>query len=309
MHPAASIIFFTTASGLGYGLAAVLGFGVLDPASLSAKIAHVLALALIAGGLLSSTLHLRNPQRAWRAFSQWRTSWLSREGVLAVATFVPLTINAFATVFLSRHIGVAGLLGALGAVATVYSTSMIYASLRSVQAWNTPLTSVCYLLHAAAGGTLLASLFAATASGGSLRMLLVLSVLLLVAAWVVKFAWRARLRTLAPLSTPESATGLGVIGRVRPFEAPHVNDNYLTSEMGFRVARKHADKLFAIAVALGGGVPSLVVVSVLLFGDQGGAWPSLALAAALASHALGMVTERWLFFAEAKHAVMTYYGR
>ena len=108
MHPAASIIFFTTASGLGYGLAAVLGRGVLDPAAIATRIAHVLALALIAAGLLSSTLHLRNPQRAWRAFSQWRSSWLSREGVLAVATFVPLTINAFAAVFLSRQIAVAG---------------------------------------------------------------------------------------------------------------------------------------------------------------------------------------------------------
>src|SRR5690606_12681279 len=100
-HPALSIIAFTTASGLGYGLAAVLGLGLLDPAAFSTKIAHVLALALVAGGLLASTLHLRNPQRAWRALSQWRSSWLSREGVMAVATFVPLCVSAWATVFQS----------------------------------------------------------------------------------------------------------------------------------------------------------------------------------------------------------------
>ena len=90
MHPAPSIIIFTTLSGLGYGLAAVLGLGLLDPAALATKLAYLLALALISGGLLSSTLHLGNPQRAWRALSQWRSSWLSREGVLAILTFAPL---------------------------------------------------------------------------------------------------------------------------------------------------------------------------------------------------------------------------
>src|SRR5690606_14732396 len=97
MHPAYSIIAFTTLSGLGYGLAAVLGLGLLDPAAVSTKLAHVLALGLITGGLLASTLHLGNPQRAWRALSQWRTSWLSREGVSAIATFIPLTVTAYAS--------------------------------------------------------------------------------------------------------------------------------------------------------------------------------------------------------------------
>ena len=120
MHPALSIIVFTTASGLGYGLAAVLGLGLLDPAAWSTKIAHLLALVLIAGGLVSSTLHLGNPQRAWRAFSQWRTSWLSREGVLAVITFVPLTVNAFAVIFLDRHLAWAGIAGTVLSGVTVY---------------------------------------------------------------------------------------------------------------------------------------------------------------------------------------------
>ena len=78
MHPAYSIIVFTTLSGLGYGLAVVLGLGFLDPASLSTKIAYVVSIGLIGIGLSSSLLHLGNPQRAWRALSQWRSSWLSR---------------------------------------------------------------------------------------------------------------------------------------------------------------------------------------------------------------------------------------
>ena len=306
MHPALSIIVFTSVSGFGYGLAAMLGLGLLDPAAISAKIAHVLALALISAGLLSSTLHLGNPQRAWRAFSQWRSSWLSREGVMAVLTFVPLCISAYAAVFQSRHLPVAGLLGALGAGVTVYCTSMIYASLRSVQAWHTPLTPACYLLFSAAGGSLLGAFFALVAGQGA-RLLLGLALIFLTAAWVVRFAWRRRLKTLAPLSTPESATGLGAIGRVRLFERPHINDNYLTREMGFRVARKHADKLFAIAVLAGGAIPTLLILMLLATGATG--WTAiLAAIAAIAAHALGVLVERWLFFAEAKHAVMSYYG-
>src|SRR5690606_7954573 len=137
MHPALSIIVFTSVSGLGYGLAAVLGLGLLDPAFPWVGAAHLLALTLISGGLLSSTLHLGNPQRAWRAFSQWRSSWLAREGVMAVISFVPLCVSAWLALFEGRYSPIAGVLGAAGSAVTVYCTSMIYASLRSVQAWNT----------------------------------------------------------------------------------------------------------------------------------------------------------------------------
>src|SRR3954469_7238611 len=110
MHPAPSIIVFTTLSGLGYGLAALLGLGILDPAALSTKAAHLVALAMICGGLMSSTLHLGNPQRAWRALTQWRSSWLSREGVMAIATFLPLVCSAWATILDDRYLVVPGLL-------------------------------------------------------------------------------------------------------------------------------------------------------------------------------------------------------
>src|SRR3954453_13484924 len=124
MHPALSIIVFTTLSGLGYGLAAVLGLGPLDPAALSTKLAHLLALGMIAGGLLSSTLHLGNPQRAWRALTQWRSSWLSREGVMAIATFAPLVCSAIAAWWAGRPLVLVGLAGSVLAMVTVYCTAM-----------------------------------------------------------------------------------------------------------------------------------------------------------------------------------------
>lgn len=304
MHPALSIIAFTVCSGLGYGLAAVIGLGGLDPATAAGKAAHVVAGLLIAGGLMSSTLHLGNPQRAWRAFSQWRSSWLSREGVLAVASFVPLSIMTLAALFQGTSVPAAGAAMALLAAATVYSTAMIYASLKSVHAWRTPLTPACYLLFAMAGGLVAATFFAAL-GGGPTSLLAGFAILALAAAWAVKLAWRHRMLREAPISTPESATGLGDIGRVRPFEAPHTNPNYLTREMGFRVARKHAAKLAVIALLLGGVAPALLLVLAMATGGAAGV--VLTFLAAL-SHVAGMLIERWLFFAEARHAVMNYYA-
>lgn len=304
MHPAPSIIIFTTLSGLGYGLAAMLGLGLLDPSAVATKIAHVLALAMISGGLLASTLHLGNPQRAWRALSQWRSSWLSREGVMALATFVPLTLSAWFAVIDGRYVPAVGVVGAMMCAATVYCTGMIYASLRSIQGWNTQATPLCYLLFAAAGGLVLATAFAAIV-GGSTTVPAIVGIVAVIAAWYAKHVWWIRLRTLSPLSTPETATGLSGIGRVRLFERPHINDNYLTREMGFKVARKHALKLSKLAMISGGAVPILLLVVAMLSGA--GAMTITASVLAVAFYALGVVTERWLFFAEAKHAVMNYY--
>lgn len=304
MHPAFSIIVFTTLSGLGYGLAAVLGLGLLDASTLSVKLAHIGALMMIAAGLLSSTLHLGNPQRAWRALSQWRSSWLSREGVMAIATFVPLTTSAWFAIVEGRSLAVAGLIGTVMCVVTVYCTAMIYGSLRSIQAWNTGLTPLCYLLFAGAGGFLLASV-AGYSSGTGGTVCAVIAILFVVAAWTAKYQWWLRLRTLVPLSTPESATGLGNIGHVRLFERPHVNENYLTREMGFKVARKHALKLSRLAILSGGLAPVLLLLVAIL---AGGAAAVPAAVLAVFCYALGLVVERWLFFAEARHAVMNYYG-
>ena len=173
MHPAPSIIVFTTLSGLGYGLAAVLGLGLLDPAALATKLAYLLALALISGGLLSSTLHLGNPQRAWRALSQWRSSWLSREGVMAIADLRAAALLGHRRAGRAAAISCSpGLLGTALAIVTVYCTAMIYASLKSVQAWHTPLTPLCYLLFAAVGRLPRGAVFAAAGGGDGLGFML-----------------------------------------------------------------------------------------------------------------------------------------
>lgn len=309
MHPAPSIIIFTVMSGLGYGLAVVLGLGLLDPAAIATKAAHGIALCLISGGLLSSTLHLGNPQRAWRALSQWRSSWLSREGVLALATFVPLLWSAWASIFNERYLALPGLVGALGALATVFCTSKIYASLKSIDAWHTPLTTVCYLLFSVSGG-LVAGCLAAYLSGSANAVILALAAIAAcLAAWFAKFRWRQRLSHVAPTSSPETATGLGGLGTVRLMEPPHMTDNYLTREMVFRIGRKHADKLFKLSVGAGAVLPSAALLLSVPAAVTGQTTIAAALAlAGLVGHCLGLLTERWLFFAEARHAVSNYYG-
>src|SRR5271165_2264139 len=103
MHPARSIVFFTTASGAGFALLMLLGLGaplgLLPDSGWFAFAALAVGTALATAGLGSSALHLGRPERAWRAFSQWRSSWLSREGVFAVLTFVPTAVFGIAWVF------------------------------------------------------------------------------------------------------------------------------------------------------------------------------------------------------------------
>jgi DMSO reductase anchor subunit len=301
MHPAYSIIVFTTLSGLGYGLAVVLGLGFLDPSLLSTKLAYLTSLALVGIGLMSSLLHLGNPQRAWRALSQWRSSWLSREGVMAIATFVPLTLSAALAIFANRYDLILGLITVLGAAMTVYCTSMIYASLKTVDSWHTNLTPACFILFSLAGGFLFASAFL----GGNGLVAELLALLFVLLALIAKLVWRKRATMLLPISTPETATGLGFIGKVRLFERPHSLDNYLTREMGFRVARKHASKLWVVAFVFGVVLPILALLLALAIG--GGLAAQITLVLGVVAYALGIFVERWLFFAEAKHAVMNYY--
>src|SRR5437667_1068756 len=142
MHPALSIVFFTTASGAGFALLLLIGLAVplgLLPANGGFGFAALAtAFVLAAGGLVSSVFHLGHPERAWRAFSQWRSSWLSREGVASVATYLPALGFAFGWVWLGDVRGVWGALGlltALGALATLACTGMIYASLPTIQRW------------------------------------------------------------------------------------------------------------------------------------------------------------------------------
>jgi DMSO reductase anchor subunit len=308
MNPAPSIIVFTTASGAGYGLLFWLGLlrplGLLPASTNFALVSLVLALALITVGLVSSTLHLGNPQRAWRAVSQWRSSWLSREGVAAIATYVPTVLFGLGLSFgMAGLTVVGGLLAAAGAVATVYCTAMIYASLKPIRQWSHPLVVPGYLVLSAFSGAAVLAMLAAFWGGGAVPA--VLALLAGAGALLLKRAYWQAIDTAVPDATAESATSLGFIGKVRPLDPPHTESNYLLREMGFRVARKHAEKLRLLALVGGFAVPMLLALLALLLGG-GAAMAALTLGAVLALG--GLLVERWLMFAEATHTVTLYYG-
>lgn len=311
MHPALSVIVFTSASGAGYGLLAWLGLlvltGALPREGALGSVALFLALAAVTAGLLSSTLHLGRPERAWRAFSQWRTSWLSREGVMAVLTYVPAGLLWLFWTFGGRSsplLALLGLLTGLGALGTIAVTAMIYASLKPVRQWNSGLTVQNYLaLGIYSGGLALVFLF--HAFGYQPVGLTVASVAAGLAALALKLLYWRFIDSTPSASTIGSATGLGGLGRVTQFEAPHTEENYLLKEMGFRIARKHAARLRVVALLLAFALPLVALHLALLLPPVAAA---LVTCVGLVSALAGILTERWLFFAEAKHTVTLYYG-
>ncbi len=310
MHPAYSVIAFTVGSGAGFGLLAALAFAILTGPAVSTRGFYVcvfaLAFVFAIGGLLASTLHLGRPERAWRAFSQWRTSWLSREGVAAVAALACAGGLALAAV-LDAPLGVqrglaAATLGLAGL--TVWCTGMIYESLTTIRAWNHRLVTEIYLVLAAASGAALYHL-CLTLAGGPARSTALASVALLAFGGILKFAyWRSIDDAARPL-TAGDATGLGHLGRVRALDPPHTQANYIMREMGFVVARRHARKLRRIALGVGFVLPIALLASSLVAGVWLGAIAALAACVAMLA---GLLVERWLFFAEAQHVVTLYYG-
>ena len=288
MHPAKSVILFTTLSGLGFGLLIWLGVGLPDVSGWVAFAFFVLAYLLAVGGLVSSTFHLGRPEPGLKAFSQWRTSWLSREGWASVTALAAMAVYGAGLVFFETRLTLLGWLGAGLSLATVFITSMIYTQLKSVPRWHMPLTPALFLSLALPGGALLAG------QTSWAIPLLILAGLVQIAHWLRGDGALARSGT-----TMASATGL-TGGTVRAFEPPHTGPNYLLREMVYVVGRKHAAKLRVIAILLMTVVPAICLVV---------PFSHLLAAVAVLSHLAGVATSRWLFFAEAEHVVGLYYGK
>ena len=289
MHPSPSVIIFTALSGLGFGLLAFLGLKMPDVTGVLAFIFFVIGFGLAVGGLISSTFHLGRPERSLKAFKQWRSSWLSREAIAAVFTLSVMAVYAIGRIFFNYDIRILGVAGAIMSIVTVFTTSMIYAQLKSIPRWNTTLTPAYFLSLSLAGGALLA---------GQIKFCLLL---LLISGIIQLLVWIKGDRALALSGTTiESGTGLGTIGRVRAFEPPHTGTNYLLKEFVHIVGRKHSAKLRIMALILMIGTPILLLS--LSF--------SYFLAAlSVISHIAGLFISRWLFFAEAEHVVGLYYGK
>ena len=309
MNPSLAVIFLTLFSGAGFGLMAMVALvndfaidGGLSP--LRTTILVALALLLVTIGMMSSTAHLANPKNAWRAFTRWRTSWLAREGVFAVL-FYPVAIAYLGWVFFTNtdQDGGALVLGSVAALiglVTIFCQGMIYACLRTIRQWHTPLVPAnFYALGLALGMTILAA--SQMVVHGPDLILASTACALLVAAGVMKaiyYFWIG-----APSGTTlQTATGF-TRGPVRLLDQGHTFGTFLTHEFSNCISRARA-RNFKIAVY---GLGFIAPTAILLVAAHMTLGLGVLLAPLLAFIGIGL--ERYLFFVEAQHVVNLYHGR
>lgn len=301
MKPALSVIFFTVASGAGLGLLVWLLI-----ASLMAE--HIrmdattfyqgaaIAAALITAGLISSTLHLANRKNAIYALTRIRTSWLAREGLLALVLYPLAALHLYALQSgLPQVTPITLWLLVAVAIAVLYCTGMIYGCLKTIPRWNTWMTPVKYVLFGLMSGAVLlpAVLTLRPPEVGPVGKPM-LAILLLAVGLVLYLAYL--LKHPRKQHTINDALGFQR-GRVRLLEVGHSHGTFLTHEFGFTVAREKARMLRWIAI-----VCAFVVPMILCYFTK---WFWLASIICM----IGLLVERWLFFAEAEHVVRLYHGQ
>ena len=327
MRPHPSILFFTVLAGAAQGLLVLLvmverGALVDWPPAVVASGAW-LVLALLAGGLAASVFHLGRPERAWRAASQWRSSWLSREVIvlpaLMAVVFVHAALLQSGAAPTSDLVRITGALAIALAIVLWVCTAMIYACLRMVQAWATPLTPFAFIaIGLATGAALLAAWSAGVAPGlferGVLdarvahlsRGMAGLALLCTVLSVIAKGAWWRRLNALRPASTLQSALAIPRPD-IRQMAMGMTGGSFNTREF---FHGQPPLTLRAVAVLAGvAGVLLPIALDVVAWrgaADSGAALP-LFLAAAI--QIVGAYAERWLFFAWAQHPQNLYYQR
>ncbi|TQV67743.1 DMSO reductase [Exilibacterium tricleocarpae] len=306
MNPAFSVLMFTVASGAGYGLMSLLVLaqllGLAPPAGgRNLWMPAGVALGLITLGLCASTLHLANPKNAWRAFACFRTSWLSREGVLAVLYYPAAMVylgGFWVSGTVTPWVTASGLATVFLGLATLFCTGMIYASLKTIPQWHLPLTPVNYLLLGLMSGAVL--LLALVGDTWSAVRLPYLCLLLIGVAALAKLAYFIRIGKPSGSSIQTATTFTRA--RVRLLDQGHTADGFLNKEFIFNLDTGHLVGLRSLAVVLAFIAPSTFIGLFARTGQD--AFTVVAVASMLA----GLLLERWLFFAEARHVVRLYHG-
>ncbi len=309
MNPAWSVIFLTTLLGVGQGLffalvgaefATALDLGANPPPKGFYIAGSVLSLAFLVGGLIASVFHLGHPERGWRAAAMWRTSWLSREVIV-----LPVFMASVFAYGLAHYTGSAatlwiGTAGALACVALFVCTAMIYACLKFLQEWHTPLTPVNYFLLGCASGLTFSTVLASLTAPWIVAALAAGAAVFTLAGCVTRVASLARNARLKPKSTLQTAIGIKH-PKIQQKAQGQMGGSFNTREFfhGKSARWLRAVKWFFLGAAFALPLP-------LLAGGVALASP-LLLAAAFAVQFAGLVAERWFFFAQARHPQNLYY--
>lgn len=294
MKPAISLILFTVLSGFGFGLLFWLNLNLHSSEMFSNVVAFPIAFMVSVVGLVASSFHLGNPQRALLSFTQWRSSWLSREAVLAVITLLTSFVHVILIVFYQIELSSLGYVAAAFCLATIFSTAMIYTQMKTVPRWNMKITPMLFLLYGIAGSSVV------------LNQIIFSGLLFLVLGLVQIFTWKIGDKQFKKSSHIGTATGLSTNRTsVRMLEPPHTGSNYLLKEMVHIVAQKHIHKLRWISLTLLSLLPTLLCFSFIMITNH-----SLPILISIALiNLMGTIVSRWLFFSEAEHVVGLYYDR
>ncbi|HWA39492.1 MAG TPA: DmsC/YnfH family molybdoenzyme membrane anchor subunit [Burkholderiales bacterium] len=298
MRPAWSVLLLTTLIGAGQGLFLALFASDLlfDPQLRFILWGAAISLALLAAGLLASFFHLGHPERAWRSAAMWRTSWLSRE-VIALPLFMGLVFLYGLFAYLGRESLVIGILATAACVALFICTGMIYACLKFLQEWHTPLTVVNYTMLGTASGLTAAAALSAWLQPALSRPFALAALVAGALAYLLRLASLSRNTRLRPKSTLASAIGVKH-PRIVQIAQGAMGGSFNTREFFHGRPREVVRAVRWGLLALVFPVPALF----LIFSSS----PAMLLAAFLAQFA-GMLAERWYFFAEARHPQNLYY--
>ena len=306
MHPAFSILFFTTLAGTAQGLLVLLAAAVLLGAALPTGfllVSVAVAEVLLVAGLAASFLHLGHKMRAWRAVLMWRTSWMSREVIVlpAFIVLVALWWLALLTGAGSASRTILPVLLLLGALVLWYCTAMIYACLRFIEEWTHPLTVINFMLIGLSSGLLLGCALGALAGQNSFVLLASpWALAATLAAWATRAMALRRNAAIKHRSTLQSATGIQATRLVQKSMGMSAGA-FNTREFfhGARAATLKHVKLGFLLLCF--ALPSMLLLWALA------SQTTLPILLAALLQAPGLIAERWFFFAQAKHPQNLYY--
>ncbi len=322
MNPAYSVIFLTTLIGVGQGMFLAIFTGQSYAAMNLLSFQHstqfygtgtLLAFLFLVGGLIASIFHLGRPERAWRSAAQWRTSWLSREvialplvmglvfiyGVMHYFNWDPVLFvrDSGANIQLSLIIGGAA---ALSTLVLFICTGMIYACIKFLQEWASPLTVINYTLLGIASGFTLTTAFASISAPELVSFYGIGSIIFILTALITRSAALIRNHRLKPKSSLQTAIG------VRHPIIKQKAMGFMGGSMNTRDFFHHQSQIFLKNIKWIFLVLVFIVPIIFLWiGISSSSFSMLITAFGI--QYLGLIAERWFFFAQANHPQNLYY--